>query len=699
MDNVVDVVGGTHVFLDGPAGAGKTTAAIARINALIEKGVHADEILLLVPQRSYTIPYEEALGAAIWYRLGKGTLGGMAQRMVALFWPLVLETSAYDFDEDKPPTFLTYEVAQFFMAKLVNPLLQQGYFAELRLIRNRLYSQLLDNLNKATVNQIPLEQVQDYLRSDSGTDASRKLLFNDIANTILAYREHTIQHNLLDFSLYNDVFWELFAQEPEVKAYMSRQFKHLVYDNAEEDFPLAHSIVGTWLEQLESSLIISDTDGGYRKFLAANPGSASDLRVSSDVYVHMDENKHTPLHIQQVGTALVESVGMRTYSSEHLEGSDEPGFYVYSDRLHHQMIERAVGHVIDLVHDGVSPGDIAIISPYLSDSLHYSLSTRLERAGINFFAHKPSRTLKDNPMTKVLMTITALAHPQWGLARPTLEAVTHMLDLIIGPLDLVRATLLAGSVYEESSEGLGLRPFETVSPDLRDRITFVAGEQYDRFTTWLEAYSANEELPIDHFLSHIFGELLSQNGFGLFQDNDAGVQVAMVVESARKFRQAVSAVQEKEGESVGKAYVEMVQEGVVSAFYNIEWKGDEDAVLLTPVHTFLLRNRIYPYQVWLDVSSPSWHKRIPQPLTNPYILSKDWEIGRQWSASVEKYFEVERLEKIVLGLVRRCSARVYAYFSELSVAGQEQSGNLLAALSRTKRKYVDTSFRFNEEVV
>lgn len=65
------------MFLDGPAGAGKTTAAIARINALIEKGVHADEILLLVPQRSYTIPYEEALGAAIWYRLGKGTLGGM----------------------------------------------------------------------------------------------------------------------------------------------------------------------------------------------------------------------------------------------------------------------------------------------------------------------------------------------------------------------------------------------------------------------------------------------------------------------------------------------------------------------------------------------------------------------------------------------------------------------------------------------
>ena len=686
-----------HLFLEGPAGSGKTEAAISRIKHLIGQGAHADEILLLVPQRSYTIPYEEALDAATWYRLGKATLGGIAQRTVTLFWPLVLETSKYNFEEEKEPTFLTYEVAQFIMAKLVAPLLQQGYFAELRLIRNRLYSQLLDNLNKATVNQIPLEEVQDYLRSDSGTDASRKLLFSDIANTIISYREYTVKHNLLDFSLYNDVFWELFTQEPEVQSYMSRQFKHLIYENAEEDFPLAHSVVRSWIKMLDSSLIISDEDGGYRKFLAANPGSANDLRNACNAYIHLDENSHTPPHVMQVGRALVEAIGMKTFSKETLEGSEDPGFYVYSDRLHYQMIERAVQRVIELVDKGVAPGDIAIISPFLNDSLHYSLTTRLEKGGIEYHAHKPSRTLKDHPITKVLMSLTALAHPGWGLARPTLESVTHMLDLVIAPLDLIRSTLLAASVYEESSDGIGLRPFEAVSPEVRDRVSFSAGEQYDQLRLWLEEYVAVDELPIDHFLSRIFGELLSQKGFGLFQDNEAGVQVAMVVESARKFRQAVDAVQRNDGEAVGKAYVEMVLEGVVSAFYNIEWTQEENAVLLTPVHTFLLRNRIYPYQIWLDVSSPSWHKRIPQPLTNPYILSKDWEIGRQWSASVERHFEVERLERIVLGLVRRCSACVYAYFSELSVSGQEQSGNLLAALSRTKRQYVDTSFRFNEE--
>ena len=83
---------------------------------------------LLVPQRSYTIPYEEALDAATWYRLGKATLGGIAQRTVGLFWPLVLETSSHAFQEDKEPTFLTYEVAQFFYGQTRRSLVATGLF-------------------------------------------------------------------------------------------------------------------------------------------------------------------------------------------------------------------------------------------------------------------------------------------------------------------------------------------------------------------------------------------------------------------------------------------------------------------------------------------------------------------------------------------------------------------------------------------
>ena len=79
------------LFLEGPAGAGKTTHAIARIQSLIEGGVSPGAILLLTPHRSYTRPYEEAIDQNTWYALGKATVGGLARRYVSLFWPAVPE--------------------------------------------------------------------------------------------------------------------------------------------------------------------------------------------------------------------------------------------------------------------------------------------------------------------------------------------------------------------------------------------------------------------------------------------------------------------------------------------------------------------------------------------------------------------------------------------------------------------------------
>ena len=85
---------GAH-FLYGPAGTGKTTAAVARLLHLLDaENVPGSEILVLVPQRTLALPFYDALnapdrppGAPVMV----STLGGLAQRAVELFWPLVAE--------------------------------------------------------------------------------------------------------------------------------------------------------------------------------------------------------------------------------------------------------------------------------------------------------------------------------------------------------------------------------------------------------------------------------------------------------------------------------------------------------------------------------------------------------------------------------------------------------------------------------
>jgi hypothetical protein len=132
----------SKIFLEGPADTGKTTAGVGRLLHLLDSGVLAGAILVIVPQRTLGTPYYEALrhpGLAAGGQVTILTVGGLSQRMVDLFWPLIAEEAGFS-RPDQPPTFLTLETAQYYMARLISPLLDQGYFESVTINRNRLYS-------------------------------------------------------------------------------------------------------------------------------------------------------------------------------------------------------------------------------------------------------------------------------------------------------------------------------------------------------------------------------------------------------------------------------------------------------------------------------------------------------------------------------------------------------------------------------
>ena len=140
----------SKLFLRGPAGAGKTTCGTERIAHLVKMGIPSDSILVLTPQRTLQTPYKSFLdsvdvtGGEVTF----ATIGGLARRLLDLFWPLAFEVGGFS-KLDQPPLFLTLETAQYHMAHIVKPRLDEGYFASVVMDRNRLYSQILDNLNKS----------------------------------------------------------------------------------------------------------------------------------------------------------------------------------------------------------------------------------------------------------------------------------------------------------------------------------------------------------------------------------------------------------------------------------------------------------------------------------------------------------------------------------------------------------------------
>ncbi len=173
---------------------------------------------------------------------------------------------------------------------------------------------------------------------------------------------------------------------------------------------------------------------------------------------------------------------------------------------------------------------------------------------------------------------------------------------------------------------LRLSTFEEINPDVQERITFVIGNRYTALRDWLLAYREEEELPFDHFLRKLFGEVLSQPGFGFHTDFDAVRVASSLVDSVRHFRQSLESTYLYQEHNtrfphLGQEYIQMLQDGVIAASY-LEgwWTLNKEAVLVAPAYTFLMMNRPVTAQFWLDAGSSGWHQRLAQPLNSSLCL-------------------------------------------------------------------------------
>jgi len=359
-------------------------------------------------------------------------------------------------------------------------------------------------------------------------------------------------------------------------------------------------------------------------------------------------------------------------------------------RYYPEMLEWVAQRTAELVHDeAIEPREIVLLSPYLSDALRYSLSEKLSRKGIPVYSHRPSRSLREEPVVQALLTLAKLAHPHWRL-HPGSYDIAYMLVQAIEGLDLVRAQLLSRICVRKQEGRPVLSSFTDIKPDVQERIGFAAGQHYETLRLWLQEQQSAAEEALDFFLSRLFGEVLSQPGFGFHSNMAAGETTANLIESVQKFRWIAAEGTFADESNLSREYLLMLQEGVIAAQYVRSWQFEEEnAVLLAPAYTFLMRNRPVNYQFWLDVGSTAWHERLFQPLTHPVVFGQDWPQNRRWTDADEVAYTRAALYRLVLGLMHRCRNTIFLGLSDLNESGFETQGQLMWAFQRVLQKVAD----------
>ena len=670
------------VFLEGLAGTGKTTAGIERVKQLLHAGVPPSRILVLVPQRATGLPWQEALrrsrapGSA---EVRVTTLGSLARELLELFWPLIAADTGCA-QPLAPPRFPGLELSQYLMRRFVGDEIERrDYFRGVTISRNRLYTQIVDNLNKSALVGFPPEEIGSRLKAAWRGSSEQAFIYDDAQACASLFRAACLSHNLIDFSLLIDILRKQLWPLENARGYLTWRYRHVLVDNLEEDTPTLHDLLRDWLPLCDSALLIHDSEAGLRRFLGADPAQARSLQELCDISVTLDRRRAMSEDVAALHHALAQTLGREAGPAPKRGVGRSALRWPARARWHPQMIDWTVGHVATLVHEEkVAAQEIVVVAPFMPDALRFALQARLDERGVPHRSHRPSRALRDEPEVRALLTFARLAQHAPGLA-PDRFDVAGALTTAIEAMDPIRARLLADALYRDG----GLLPFENIrDARLQDRITFQLGEKYDRLCSWLA--QVPQELPLDLFFSSFFGEVMSQPGFGLHRRESAGATVANLVDSARSFRRLLTELDP--AAPVAADYLRMVEEGVLANQYLRDWELDRsEGVLLAPAHTFLMSNRPVDYQFWLNVGSSGWGRRVYQPLTHPWVLSRHWDEGRKWLDADEEEAGAESLANVALGLLRRCRVRVYLGISEYGERGMEERGPLLLALHNMQR--------------
>ena len=681
QQRIVERPASGSVFLEGISGTGKTTSGVARVSHLLETGIRADSIFVLVPQRTLAEPYRSLVSRPERRAGGEVTivtLGGFARRMVDLFWPLIAEEAGF-LNPHQPPLFLTLETTQYYMTHAIGPLIDgERYFESVSIPRNRILSQIIDNMNKSAVVGFDLAEIGNRLREAWVGEAQQAVIYDQAQACATRFRAACLERNLLDYSLQIQVFNEHLWPHPVFQKYVQERYRHLIADNLEEDVPVCHDILQAWLPNFKSALMIYDDAGGYRRFLGADPRSAYRFKDLADERTTFTESHEVSQDMKVFASHLERQLLGR---SSELEGPSFGNVHIEYQRYHPQMLEWAADVISKLLGDpSVQPDQIVVLAPFMGDALRFSLTENLTHKKIPARSHRPSRALRDEPAAQCLLTLAALAHPQWKII-PTAFEVTRALLIVIEDIDLIRANLLTKVLYRSKDGVPTFEPFEQVQGEMQRRITFKFGQQYEGMRTWLEAYKSGLTLELDHFFRRIFGELLSQPGYHFWGDYGAGGVANNLIESVQKFRWVLEHESFSQPRSTGELYLAMVRDGVLASHYLRDWEQQpQDAVLLAPAYTFLMSNRAVDYQIWLEIGSPAWWERLYQPLTHPYVLSRNWIRGNLWSDDEEYAARQDTLNVLTQGLVHRCRKGIYLGLSDLGEDGLDQRGPLLRAL-------------------
>ncbi|MCZ0899569.1 recombinase family protein, partial [Microcoleus sp. HI-ES] len=252
-------------------------------------------------------------------------------------------------------------------------------------------------------------------------------------------------------------------------------------------------------------------------------------------------------------------------------------------------------------------------------------------------------------------------------------------------IDQVRAGLIADHCFCPDIDRPQLLPI-TAFPRW-DRLGHRAARAYEHIVEWIEQQRSQQQerlLPSPIALLDRAIQKFLMNDRYLPYDRLAALRELM--ETATHYweingrMQRVEPTNGDDSETIAR-FIQLLRQGTVTANpFPVRPEGPAArAVTLANIFQYRSSRRAHKWHFWLDAGSPLWLSGGAATLFGAPLFLRS-QLGRPWETEEETAADQQRLRRILLDLLSRCSL-LYLCHSELSVSGQEQTGPLLPLIN------------------
>ena len=307
-------------------------------------------IMLIVPNATSKLNYERALNIDISEELNITTYISFIKREIIKFWPLITEKCNQIINKSISPIFIPSSLSEYIIINKVNEQRNaNGYFQDITGTNRSIANSISNNINKAALALIDFKTIGEkiYL-SKKNRDSIMRFSYSQMDEIIDYYINKLLENSMIDNSIAIYLYENYLINDDRYINYLSQEIKYLIIDSLESCSNAEVNFINSLSNYTLDTYIYFNKTKDYSVF------NNIDMEYIYENIINKIENNINSVNsIKDIDNIKLSDIYLLPTKVKLNESS----------QLYSEMIDEVISKVIELVNNGTSLKDIAIISP------------------------------------------------------------------------------------------------------------------------------------------------------------------------------------------------------------------------------------------------------------------------------------------------------------------------------------------------